>query len=119
MSDFSNDVRCIYHILASRVLPVISHTLITIERAHCLYAMLTEAPIDDGSVVTSTMMYVRILDKGFAFPYGALITRIALHSRVDMTRLREILLEKRAMGVRFLNASQAHLLEAEQEQRAP
>ena len=30
MSDFSNDVQCIYHILAIWVLPVISHTLITI-----------------------------------------------------------------------------------------
>jgi hypothetical protein len=33
MCNFSNDVRCIYHILASRVLQVISHTIITIERA--------------------------------------------------------------------------------------
>jgi hypothetical protein len=58
MSDFSNDVRCIYHILASRVLTVISHTLITIERAHCLYALLIEASINYGSLVTSTMMSV-------------------------------------------------------------
>jgi hypothetical protein len=58
MSDYSNNVCCIYHILASRVLPVISHTMITIERAHCLYAMLTEAPIDYGSMVTTTMMSV-------------------------------------------------------------
>jgi hypothetical protein len=105
MSDFSNNVRCIYHILASRVLPVISHTMITIERAHCLYAMLTEAPIDYGSVVTTTMMSVRLLDKGFALPYGALITRIAKHAGVYMTRLREIQPQKGAMGVRFLNAS--------------
>jgi hypothetical protein len=90
MSDFNNDVRCIYHILASRVLPVISHTMITIERAHCLYAILTEAPIDYGSVVTTTMMSVRLLDKGFALPYGALITWIAEHIGVDMTGLREI-----------------------------
>jgi hypothetical protein len=58
MSNFSNDVRCIYHILASRVLPVISHTMITIERARCLYAMLTETPIDYDSMVTSTMMFI-------------------------------------------------------------
>ena len=90
MSDFSNDVRCIYHILMSRVLPVISHTLITIERAHCLYAMLIEAPIDFGYVVTSTMMFVRLLDKAFALPYGALITRIALHFGVDTIGLKEI-----------------------------
>jgi hypothetical protein len=57
-SDFSNDIRCIYHILASRVLPVINHTMITIERAHYLYALLTETPIDYGSLVTSTMMSV-------------------------------------------------------------
>jgi hypothetical protein len=35
-----------------------------------------------------------------------------------MTGLREIQLAKGAMGVRFLNASQAHLREAEQEPRA-
>ena len=90
MIDFSNDVHCIYHILVSRVLPVISHTLITIDRAHCLYAQLTEAPIDYGYVVTSTMMFVRLLDKGFSLPYGALITRITVHFRVDTTGLREI-----------------------------
>ena len=118
MSDFNNDVCCIYHILVSRVLPVISHTLITIKRARCLYALLTEAPIDYDFVVTSSMMYVRLLDKGFALPYGALITRIVVHFGVDTTGLREIQPEKGAMGVRFLNASQAHLREAEQEQRA-
>jgi hypothetical protein len=47
------------------------------------------------------------LDKGFAFPYGALITRIAEHFRVNMTGLREIQPEKGSMGVHFLNASQA------------
>jgi hypothetical protein len=46
MSVFSNDSHCIYHILASRVLSIISHTMITIERARCLYALLTETPID-------------------------------------------------------------------------
>jgi hypothetical protein len=118
MSDFSNDVCCIYHILASRILPVISHTMITIERARYLCAMLIEAPIDYSFVVTTTMMYVRHLDKGFALPYGALITRIMEHARVDMTGLREIQLAKGAMGVRFLNASQAHLREVEKEPRA-
>jgi hypothetical protein len=38
-------------------------------------------------------------------PYGALITRITVHFRVDMTGLKEIQPEKGAMGVRFLNAS--------------
>jgi hypothetical protein len=118
MSDFSNDVRCIYHILISRVLLVISHTMITIERARCLYAMLIETPIDYGFVVTSTMMSVRLLDKGFALPYGALITRITVHFGVDMTGLKEIQPEKGAMGIHFLNTSQAHLREVEQEPRA-
>jgi hypothetical protein len=58
MSDFSNDVQCIYHIFASRVLPIISHMQITIERARCLYTLLTEAFIDYGSLVTSTMMSI-------------------------------------------------------------
>jgi hypothetical protein len=55
MSDFNNDVRCIYHILASQVLLVISHTMIIIERARCLYSLLTETSLDYGSVVTSTI----------------------------------------------------------------
>lgn len=36
MSDFSNEVRCIYHILSSRVHSMISHTIIPKERALCL-----------------------------------------------------------------------------------
>jgi hypothetical protein len=36
---------------------------------------------------------------------------------VDMTGLREIQPEKGSMGVCFLNASQAHLREVDQEQR--
>jgi hypothetical protein len=109
MSNFNNDIQCIYHILASQVLPVISHTLITIERARCLYALFTEAHINYRSLVTSTMMLVRLLDKGFALPYGTLITWIAEHFRMDMTGLREIQPEKGSMGVHFLNTSQAHL----------
>jgi hypothetical protein len=70
MSDFNNDVRCIYHILAIRVLLIISHTMITIERARCQYALLTKALINYGFVVTSIMMSVRLLDKVFALPYG-------------------------------------------------
>ena len=38
---------------------------------------------------------------------------------MDMTGLREIQPKKRAMDVHYLNASQAHLREAEQEQKAP
>jgi hypothetical protein len=62
LSDLSNDVRCIYHILTSRVHPVLSHTMITIEQAHCLYAFLTEASIDFSSLVIATMMLVRLID---------------------------------------------------------
>jgi hypothetical protein len=58
LSDLSNDVQCIYNILTSRVHPVLSHTMITIERAYCLYALLTEASIDFGSLVTAMMMLV-------------------------------------------------------------
>jgi hypothetical protein len=57
------------------------------------------------------------LDKGFTLPYEALITRIAICFGVDMIGLKEVQPEKGAMGVRFLNASQAHLREAEQELR--
>jgi hypothetical protein len=82
--------------------------MITIKRACYLYALLTEAPIDYGSVVTSTMMSIRLLDKGFALPYKALITRIAKRFRVDMIGLREVQPKKGAMGVLFLNVSRAH-----------
>ena len=58
MSDFSNEVRCIYHILSSRVQPMISHKMITMERARCLYTILTETPIDYGPLFTATMMSV-------------------------------------------------------------
>jgi hypothetical protein len=87
--------------------------MIMIERARCLYALLTETAIDYGSVVTSTMMSVRLLDKGFALPYGVLITWIVECFRVDMAGLREVQPEKGTMGVRFLNESQALLWEAE------
>jgi hypothetical protein len=43
----------------SRVLPVLSLTMITLDRARCLYAFLTETSIDYGSVVTVAMMSVR------------------------------------------------------------
>jgi hypothetical protein len=64
--------------------------LITIERAHCLYGLLIEVAIDYGSLVTSTMMSVLLLDKGFALSYGALITWIAEHFKVVTIGLREI-----------------------------
>jgi hypothetical protein len=79
--------------------------MITIERARCLYALLTEASIDYSSLVTSTIMSVRLLDKGFALPYKALITWISEHFKVEMTRLWEIQPEKGSMGIHFLNKS--------------
>jgi hypothetical protein len=44
--DFSNEVRCIYRVMMSRVLPVLSPTMITMDRARCLYALSTETSID-------------------------------------------------------------------------
>jgi hypothetical protein len=79
MSDFSNEVQFIYHILASQILPVISRTIITIEKARCLYALLTKAPINFSSLVTSTLMSIRLTDKGVAFPHRPLVTQIAEH----------------------------------------
>jgi hypothetical protein len=79
--------------------------MITIEKACCLYALLTEVPIYYDSMVTSTMMSVRLLDKGFVLLYRALITKIVEHFRVDMIGLREVQPEKGAMGIRLLNAS--------------
>jgi hypothetical protein len=109
MGDFSNEVQCTYHIVASQILLVISHTIITIERARCLYALLTEAPINFGSLITSTMMSVCITNKGVALPYKALVTRIAEHIEVSMARLKETQPERGPMGAYFLNASQANL----------
>jgi hypothetical protein len=53
------------------------------EKAHCLYALLTEAPIDFDSLVTPMLT-----NKGVAL-YGALVTRIAEHVEVPMVGLRE------------------------------
>ena len=112
LSDLNNDVRCIYHILTSRVHLVLRHTMITIERAHYLYALLIEAFIDFGALVTTIMMLVRLNDWGIALPYGALITQIAEHQRYERGLSREW-----AIGAHFLNASNTHLREAEQEWR--
>jgi hypothetical protein len=84
---------------------MISHMIITIERACCLYALLTEASINFSSLVTSTMMSVHLMDKGIALPYEALVTRITEHMEVPMVGLRETQLERGPMGARFLNAS--------------
>ena len=85
--------------------PMISHTIITMERARCLYALLTKIPIDYKSLVTSTMMSVQLINKGVALLYGALITGIAEHAEVPMVGMREIQPERGPIGVRFLNTS--------------
>jgi hypothetical protein len=74
--DFSNEVKCIYRVVMSHVLPVLSLTMITMDRARCLYALLTETSINYGYVVTVMMILVRHADSCIALPYGALITRI-------------------------------------------
>jgi hypothetical protein len=91
--------------------------MITMERAHYLYALLIEASINYGSLVTTTMMTVRHTDKSIVLPYGALITRIVEHVEVSTEGMREVHLEKAPINAHFLNASNAHLQEAEQEQR--
>ena len=109
LSDLSNDVQCIYNILTSWVHPVLSHTMITIERARCLYALLTEACIDFSFLVTAMMMSVQLIDQGITLPYGALITWIAEHARVYIKGMREFHPKKGPIGARSLNASNAHL----------
>jgi hypothetical protein len=69
---------------------VISHTMITMERAHYLYALLTETPINYGFLVIAMMMSVQLMDKGIALPYRALITWIAEHVEVPMVGLKEL-----------------------------
>jgi hypothetical protein len=110
--DFSNEVRCIYRVVMSRVLPVLSLMMITMDRARCLYALLTETSIDYGSVVTVAMMSVWHADSCTALPYGALITRIVQHARVDTEDMIELAPEKGPITARYLNASNAHLRDA-------
>jgi hypothetical protein len=71
--DFSKEVKCIYRVVMSRVLLVLSLTMITMDKARCLYALLTKTSIDYGSVVTVAMMSIRHVDSCTAIPYGALI----------------------------------------------
>ena len=109
MHDLSNDAKCIYHILVSHILPMLSLTMITIERAHCLYTLLTEYSSNFGSLVTSMMMLVQLMDPSTAFPYRALITQIVEHAEVSIAGMRELTLKKVAVGAHFLNASNTHL----------
>jgi hypothetical protein len=81
-------------VVMSHVLPVLSLTMITMDKARCLYALLTETTIDYGSVVTVAMMSVRHADSCTTLPYGALITRIIQHARVDTDGMIELAPEK-------------------------
>jgi hypothetical protein len=103
--DFSNEVRCIYRVVMSCVLPVLSLTMITMDRARCLYALLTETSIDYGSVVTVAMMSVRHADSCTTLPYGVLITRIVQHAEVDTDGMIELAPENGPITTRYLNAS--------------
>jgi hypothetical protein len=93
--DFSNEVRCIYHVVMSRVLQILSLTLITMDRARCLYALLTEAAIDYGSIIMVTMMSIRHVDSCTTLPYGALVTWIIQHARVVTDGMVELAHEKK------------------------
>jgi hypothetical protein len=90
--DFSNEVRCIYRIVMSRVLPVLSLTLITMEKARCLYVLLTEATIDYGSIIMTTMMLVWVADSSTTLPYVALITWIVQNTGVVTKGMIELVL---------------------------
>ena len=78
----------------SRVLPVLSLTLSTMDRARCLYALLTEATIDYGSVVMATMILVQLVDLSTVLPYGALITQIVQNAKVVIEGMIELVPEK-------------------------
>jgi hypothetical protein len=107
--DFSNEVRCIYRVVMSRVLPVLSLTMITMDRARCLYALLTKTSIDYGFVVTVAMMSVQHADSCTTLPYGVLITWIVQHAEVDTDGMIELAPENGPITARYLNANNAHL----------
>jgi hypothetical protein len=107
--DFSNEVRCIYKVVMSCVLPVLSLMMITMDRARCLYALLTETSIDYGSMVTVVMMSIWHVDSCTTLPYGALITQIVQHAGVDTEGMIELAPKKRPITARYLNASNANL----------
>jgi hypothetical protein len=96
----------------SRVLPMLSLTMITMDRARCLYAPLTETSIDYGSVVIVVMMSVWHANSCIMLPYGALITRNVQHTGVDTKGMIELALEKGPITARYLNASNTHLWDA-------
>jgi hypothetical protein len=99
----------------NQIFLVVSLTSITTERAHYLYSFLTET----GSLVTTTMMAIWLAYQITALPYGALVTWIAKHAKVSTKGLTELLQSMGPINSQFLNASNAHLREAEPEQRPP
>jgi hypothetical protein len=92
--DLNNEVRCIYRVVMSHVLPVLSLMMITIDRARCLYTLLTKATIDYGSVVTVTMMSIWHADTCTTLSYEALITRIIQNARVVTDYMVELAPDK-------------------------
>jgi hypothetical protein len=110
--DFNNKVKCTYRMVMSRVLSILRLTMITMDRARCLYALLTEASINYGSVVIVAMMSVQHADSCTVLPYGALITQIIQHAKVDTDGMIELAPEKGTITACYLNASNAHLRDA-------
>ena len=92
----------------SYLLSVLSLTLITMDRARCLYALLTEVAIDYGSAVTITMMSVQYIDSCTALPYGALVTWIIQHARVATDSMVKLAPKKGPITAQYLNAGNAH-----------
>ena len=76
---------------------------------------LIKTLIDYGSLVTSTMMLVQLVRRATTLPCGALITQIVQYAEVSTSGKKEILREKAPINSYFLNVSNAHLQEAEQE----
>jgi hypothetical protein len=94
ISALKDEDRCIYLVMVSQIFPMVSLTSITIERACCLYALLTETFVDFSSFVIATMKGARMADQIIGLPYGVLITGITEHARVSIEVLTEIPLSK-------------------------
>ena len=79
--------------------------MITIEQACYLYALLTEASIDLGSLVTAMMMLIGLTDQGITLPHGAQIIHIPDQAELCIRGMKEFRLEKGPIRARFLNAN--------------
>jgi uncharacterized BrkB/YihY/UPF0761 family membrane protein len=73
---------------------------------------MIETSIDYGFVATVAIMSVWHADSCTALPYGALITRIIQHARVETEGMIELTPKKGLINARYLNASDVHLQEA-------